>query len=104
MKEPLMEAIRPLASEFARHSKKGHMPHLSPRPYLTLPVVVEKGAWKIQQSLTFGVLLDCLNIVANEIHHGGGAQQLYRLRRQSADRSHLLFELRKAARIERVMA
>src|SRR4029079_7342373 len=79
------------------------MPHLSARECLAFPIVMEVGSWKPQQSLTFGVLLDRLNILPDEIDHGGWTPETHALGGQTADHSDLLFELGKTTGIKCIM-
>lgn len=80
LKQSLMQLLGPLAGELAVPGKKCHMPHLSTRANLTFAIVMEEGVRMVQQSSTFGVLLDCLNVFTDEIDHGGRAVQTHLLR------------------------
>lgn len=103
LKQSLTQLLGPLAGELTVSGKKCHMPHLSARANLTFAIVMEKGVGMVQQSSTFGVALDCLNVFTDEIDHSGRAVQTHLLRWQTAHHSNLLFELGEIAGIERVM-
>jgi hypothetical protein len=88
-----------------RLSEECDMSHLAAGTHLTLAVEMEYRTRNIQQGSTVCALLhkNC-SIVANEIHHDGGAQKTHFTKRHPADGTNLLLKLGHAAGIERVTA
>src|SRR5262249_20112922 len=103
LNESTVQVLGPLARDVAIFSQECHMPHLSARAYLTLPIVVEERSGKLKQALTFGIPFDHFDVLPDEIDHRGRTQELHLLRGQATHRSDLLFELREAAGVKRVM-